>query len=318
MTAYGAQRLELVLQPVSGKALPVYQGEVLRIIQVEGEQCVDFNAFNLHDHKEHMDVSMSRGSTGFRPKKADLIFSNPPRYRPMIAILEMPSTCVTDVLGRTCNAVLFEASHGFELHTNCQDTMAECIAEYGLTPDDVHHSFNMWMNSEWDSTGRWWIVRNTGRRGDYVDLLAIFDTLMVPQTCGGGDVGLISNFSFKPIKLEVFGASEATLELVEKVVGLAGSFRNQRTPDRFRVNQIKTDRELRPVPGFQPNFVNYPIRVEPIEVPLSGSEQAMAERLVQQGEGNDIGDIVRRAFMMWYQRHRTRPRNWVRIPASWL
>ena len=52
MISYGKERFDLVLQPISGKAVPVYAGEVLRIIQVEGEQCVDFNAFNLHDYKE--------------------------------------------------------------------------------------------------------------------------------------------------------------------------------------------------------------------------------------------------------------------------
>jgi uncharacterized protein YcgI (DUF1989 family) len=44
MISYGKERFDLVLQPISGKAVPVYAGEVLRIIQVEGEQCVDFNA----------------------------------------------------------------------------------------------------------------------------------------------------------------------------------------------------------------------------------------------------------------------------------
>jgi Uncharacterized conserved protein len=141
MISYGKERFDLVLQPISGKAVPVYAGEVLRIIQVEGEQCVDFNAFNLHDYKERMDVGCSRGSTGFRPKKGDILSSNPPRYRPMIGILEMSPTCQTDVLGRTCHATLFEMYFGLERHTNCQDTIAEAISEYGLTPDDVHDSF---------------------------------------------------------------------------------------------------------------------------------------------------------------------------------
>src|SRR3990172_2712414 len=103
MVPYGPKRENIVLEPVSGKALPVYKGEVLRITQVGGEQCVDFNAFNLHDYKERMDVSASRGSTGFRPRKGDIIFSNPPRFRPMIGIVEMPPTCEADVLGRTCH-----------------------------------------------------------------------------------------------------------------------------------------------------------------------------------------------------------------------
>lgn len=87
MIELGEKRFNLILRPVSGKALPVYKGEVLRIRQVEGEQCVDFNAYNLKDYKEYMDVSACRRATSFHPKRRDIIFSNPPRYRPMIDIL---------------------------------------------------------------------------------------------------------------------------------------------------------------------------------------------------------------------------------------
>jgi uncharacterized protein len=308
MISYGRERFNLVLQPISGKAVPVYAGEVLRIIQVEGEQCVDFNAFNLHDYKERMDVGSSRGSTGFRPKKGDILCSNPPRYRPMIGILEMSPTCQTDVLGRTCHATLFEMSFGLERHTNCQDTIAESISEYGLTPDDVHDSFNMWMNSEWDSTGKVWTMANTGRKGDFVDLVAFFDILAVPLICGSGDIRWTSNFSFKPIQIQVLEASPDTKAIVDRVKARYGRFKNQRTVDKFRVKDIKADRELRPVPGWKPQFVNFPIEVEDTTVKLNQAEYRKAVSLQEQGFGRDVGDVVRRGVMIWANKHLAAPR----------
>jgi Domain of unknown function (DUF1989) len=47
--AYGDKRLGLTLEPITGKALPLRRGEILRIEQAEGGQCVDLNAYNLHD-----------------------------------------------------------------------------------------------------------------------------------------------------------------------------------------------------------------------------------------------------------------------------
>jgi uncharacterized protein len=308
MISYGRERFDLVLQPISGKAVPVHAGEVLRIIQVDGEQCVDFNAFNLHDYKERMDVGSSRGSTGFRPKKGDIICSNPPRYRPMIGILEMSPTCQTDVLGRTCHATLFEMSFGLERHTNCQDTIAESISEYGLTPDDVHDSFNMWMNSEWDSTGKVWTIANTGRKGDFVDLVAFFDILAVPLICGSGDIRWTSNFSFKPIQIQVLEASPDTKAIVDRVKTRYGRFKNQRTVDKFRVKDIKADRELRRVPGWKPQFVNFPIEVEDTTVKLNQAEYRQAVSLQEQGFGRDVGDIVRRGVMIWANKHLAAPR----------
>ena len=50
MVTYGKMREDILVQPISGKATPVYKGEVLRIVQEEGGQCVDTNVFNLHDY----------------------------------------------------------------------------------------------------------------------------------------------------------------------------------------------------------------------------------------------------------------------------
>jgi uncharacterized protein len=318
VVAYGDRRMATVLQPVSGKAIPVYRGEVMRIRQTLGEQCVDFNAFSLADYKEYMDVSACRPTLGFRPRKLDIIYSNPPRFRPMIGILEMSDDCSTDILGKSCHATVFEIAQGFVDHTNCQDTIAEAIAEYGMTPDDVHHSFNLWMNSEWDSRGRYEIVRNSGRAGDHVDLLACFDQLMVPTICGSGDTMLTSNFSFKPIEVEVFAASTGTSGLVDRIMERSGKYRTQRTVDQFRVQSIKTDRRLVPTPGFEPKFVNFPLEVTEIEVPLSAAEYRAAETLVAAGMGRDVADIVRKGFMLWRGGLRPRNRDWSRIPIAWL
>ena len=68
------------------KPIPVHKGEILRIKQIEGGQCVDFNCFNLNDHKEYMSVGHMRRE-GFRTAQDRFIWSNPPRYRPMMKIL---------------------------------------------------------------------------------------------------------------------------------------------------------------------------------------------------------------------------------------
>ena len=100
MLKYGPLKTEVVLQPVSGKALPVLRGEVLRIIQEEGEQCVDFNAFNLHDYKEFLGVSNTRSRNAFRVKKGDIIWTVSSRDRPMFLILE-----IRKLAGPTCSEV---------------------------------------------------------------------------------------------------------------------------------------------------------------------------------------------------------------------
>ncbi|WP_405001273.1 DUF1989 domain-containing protein [Geochorda subterranea] len=256
MTAVAQPRLDLVLQPVSGKAVPVYEGEILRIIQMEGEQTVDFNCFNLHDYKERMSTSQMRAH-GFKPRKGDFIVSNPPRCRPMMYILDMPETCVTDLLAARCDATRGEREYGLDWVPNCQDTLAEAIGEYGLTPDDVHDSFNMWMNTTWDAEG-YWTTWNTGQRGDFVDLLALIDVLAVPVICGSGSLGPTSNFSLKPIKIQVFPATSASRRLVAELAGQLPALKTRRGPEDYRTRGVMQERQLRPPSEF--TIKAYPIK----------------------------------------------------------
>jgi uncharacterized protein YcgI (DUF1989 family) len=308
MTAYGPCRYDLTLHPISGKALPVYRGEVLRSVQVGGEQCVDFNCFNLHDYQERMSVGHMR-LQGFRVKQGHVVISIPPYYRPMLAILHMAETCVTDLVGSRCDATLGEREYGLEHRTNCQDTLAESIGEYGLTPDDVHDSFNMWMHTVWDDVG-FFPLRAVGPPGDYVDLLALMDVLAVPVTCGSGDIGQISNFGFKPIQVQVFEASADTLNLGGGYVDQLSGMKNQLTPEQFRVREIRAERELRPEPGYVPAYRAYPIVRTEIDVDLpSDAAEDIARLRGRLGETDE--EVVRAAFMLWYQQNRAKPQ-WLR------
>lgn len=287
---HGRQRVDLVLRPVSGKALPVNRGEVLRLTQIEGEQCVDFNAFNLHDYKEHLGQSSTRSHT-WRPRQGDIVWTQHSRYRPMFYILSISDTCGTDVLGGRCSFAL-RRREGFDAHTNCQDTFAEAIGEYGLTPDDVHDSLNIFANTEWDPSGNWWINPNTAKKGDHIELLAIMDTLAVPVLCGGI---ASNNFSYKPMRVEVFEVTDESLKTAERIWNENTPF--MRSPSDFRIKEIRSDRELRRVDGYEPHFINYPIVRRTIPVRLSRSEYESLRMLREGGLGSTDGDALRAAFV---------------------
>jgi uncharacterized protein YcgI (DUF1989 family) len=296
----GKMRHKERLEPVSGRALPVYEGETLRITQVDGQQCVDFNAFNLHDYKEYMSVGHSRRQ-GLHLRKGDVLISNPPRRNAMLLITEMPETCVSDTLAARCNAIIFEYRYGMEWHTNCQDTLAEAIREYGLTPDDVHDSFNIFMNTTWDAKGNWWTEWNTGRAGDYVDLLACMDTLCVPIVCGSGDVTPVSNFSLKPLDITIFEATPETRARADEIERQFAAPKSRKGPADYRQPNIRVERELRRSPDYQPAYSRFPLKQEKLTVTVDATTCDGLARMVKAGHGNDVSDAARRAFMLWYQ-----------------
>lgn len=121
---------EWTMLPGTGKAIELLKGQVLRIEQVEGGQCVDFNCFNLHDYREFMHCGRTRTVHGFNPSRGTFMWSAPPRERAMLYILA-DTYGRNDVLFPRCSAYLYESAYGFDAHTNCHDIQAEAQREYG-------------------------------------------------------------------------------------------------------------------------------------------------------------------------------------------
>jgi uncharacterized protein YcgI (DUF1989 family) len=288
-------REEIVIEPGTGKGLPLRRGQVLRIEQVAGRQCADFNCFNLHDYKEYLHTGRTRHMHGLHPTRGDFLWSAPPRERPMMAILE--DTCGTnDALYPRCSAFLFEYHYGLAVHTNCHDIQAEAQREFGLTPDDVHDSLNFFMHTGVDANGRPFIADNRARPGDYVELLALIDVLAVPNVCGA-DVMATSNFELKPLRLVVSDASEADWAGIPSMP----RYRNQRTPADFKIKEIRADRALRRDPSYTPQFVNVPVAVSEVEIHLDADEREMLARLVATGRfGGTDGEVLRHVFFSWW------------------
>jgi len=206
-----------------------------------------------------------------------------------------------DVQYPRCTGFLYEYQYGFEQHTNCHDILAESIREYGLTPDDVHDSFNFWMHVGVDPDEKLYIKRMMAKPGDYVELLAHFDILAVPNVCGA-DIFSTSNFELKPLKVQVLASTEADRD--QWLQPEERQYRNQRTPEDFKLSRIKADRELARDDGYQADWPVYPIVKQPVEVPLSEDEYAMVEALRRNGGfGEEDTDIVRHAFFSWWIEH---------------
>ena len=286
---------ELTIEPGTGKALELRRGQVLRIEQTSGRQCADFNCFNLHDYKEFFHTGRTRHLHGLHPTKGDFLWSAPPRERPMMAIIE-DTVGTNDVLYPRCSGFLFEYHYGLPVHTNCHDIQAEAQREFGLTPDDVHDSFNFFMHTGVDAAGHPFIAKNAAGRGDYVELLALMDVLAVPNVCGA-DVMMTSDFELKPLKLLVFEGTDQDWSRVSEPPRL----RNQRSPSDFRIKNIKADRELYRDASYRPEFTNVPLQISELAVKLTGKELEWIEQLKSTGKyGETDAEVLRYAFFTWW------------------
>lgn len=285
-----------VLAPGTGKALEVRKGQILRVEQIEGGQCADFNCFNLHDYKESMHTGRTRTLHGIWPTEGHFLWSAPPRERAMLFILEDTVRC-NDVMFPRCSANVYESLYGLPVHTNCHDIQAEAQREYGLTPDDVHDSFNLFMKTGVRPDGSMFIERHHSVPGDHVDLLALMDVLAVPNVCGS-DVMRTSNFAIKPLRVSVYEATEADWAKVPTL----RTWATQRTPADFRNAKIKADRALQRDPDYRPTFTNVPIVYQDTTIVLDDEEYALLTQHANRGlYGNDDGLALRDIVFAWWE-----------------
>lgn len=110
----------------------------------------------------------------------------------------------------------------------------------------------------------------------------------------------------RPVRLQVFEASDETKKMVEEVHRRYPPLKTQMKPGDFHVKHKETDRELRKVPGYQPQFKRYPLKFQDVETEIRADDYEEIERLVKIGLRDDAEDAVRSGVMEWYNKNRAK------------
>jgi len=159
----------------------VAAGQVLRLVDLEGQQAIDFLCYNAHDHTERYhaantikvagNVYLGKG-TVLRSVKA----------RPMMTIVE--DTCGGhDTIFGCCSFELDEVRYGATNPRCCQRNFEEELARHGMDARDVVSNMNFFMRVPVGADGAAAIVDGISKPGDFVDLRAEMDVLAVLSNC---------------------------------------------------------------------------------------------------------------------------------------
>jgi uncharacterized protein len=189
------------IEPQSGAAFALRQGQVLRVIDPLGEQVSDLTAFAGAGCAEWLSSGRTidyNDTICFTTGHA--LYSN--RSRPMLTI-------VRDTVGRhdflytPCSAETFALIYKHDgPHPSCFDNLSRGLAPFGITPDRIPTTFNIFMNVEMDADGRVSVKPPRSQAGDCIELRAEMDLIVGLTACSAE---LSNNFRFKPIDYEIDG-----------------------------------------------------------------------------------------------------------------
>ena len=201
---------DINIQPGEARAYEVRAGQFIQILDVQGRECSDYQAFSLRaldaGLERDIDPTTTRSLMGtLYPTPG--IFS---KYwtvdqEPLIEIVQ--DTCGRhDTFGLACTARYYE-DLGYPGHVNCSDNINGELQERGIGPRAGWPAINFFFNTMLDDANALAMDAPWSRPGDYVLLKALTDLVCVSTACPC-DVDPANGWHPTDIQVRVYGKDE--------------------------------------------------------------------------------------------------------------
>ena len=181
--AFQGTLVEDTIVPAGGSwSCTISKGEMLRIIDLEGKQAVDFLCYNAHEHADRYAAAdtMKINQGGIFLSTGTVLYSV--GLTPLFTIVA--DTCGKhDSIGGCCSAALNKFRYGVGDQPNCRDNFLRELAKVGLGPKDLVANVNFFMHVPVGADGDMDMGPSISKPGDYVDLRAEHDVLAVISNC---------------------------------------------------------------------------------------------------------------------------------------
>ncbi len=208
------QRVEIPKE--SGRGFQVPRGHSVRIVCAEGPQIADIDFFNADDPQERLWANQTLNREGAHLTTFSRLWSNMPRFRPLMTIIEdTVQTVPTNpgarhhiILGAHCNPYYWLVATGQPNHSSCYTNLVAAIAPFGLGPEHVHDNLNLFQKTRIDpGTSRYVTEASDAKPGDFVEFYAEMSILMAVSACpvGSGNFAAERGTSdTKPLAAEIY------------------------------------------------------------------------------------------------------------------
>ncbi|MGH7905084.1 MAG: DUF1989 domain-containing protein, partial [Candidatus Binataceae bacterium] len=177
------------------------KGQVLRIIDVEGEQVADFVSLKLDQPAEYLDCVYTNWMLGrYRWHKGDVIYTN--HMNPMWTIIE--DTVDDHYTGGGFCSRDARVKFGVDDQKGCRDTIQDAFAANGIDPNLLQSvsCFNIFMNVAYAPDGSWQIGLPKSKKGDHIDLRAEMDLFFASSVCFWPHI--VNGEKPTPLRFEVY------------------------------------------------------------------------------------------------------------------
>jgi hypothetical protein len=162
---------------------PLHAGETLRIIDLEGNQAVDFLLYALHDDAERYSAQDTiAAQRNIFLRTGSVLLSN--EGNPM-AQVSRTTVAYHDTIGGACSCESNTLRYGHHTRSQhaCVDNFLDSNTRRGRGKRDMVSNINWFMNVPVEADGTLGIVDGISAPGLFVDLTARMDLVAVISNC---------------------------------------------------------------------------------------------------------------------------------------
>lgn len=156
-------------------------GQFLSIVDLHGQQAVDFLCFTAHAPHARLNVpnTVKLNRSLYVTTGTDL-YSD--RAEKMFSVIE--DTCgFHDTLAGCCSCEMDHLRYGVKKTESCRTNFISELSKWGLGPSEIVSNVNFFMRVKFASDGALEIAEGISRPGDYVTLRAHMPVLAVLSNC---------------------------------------------------------------------------------------------------------------------------------------
>ena len=179
-------RLDIHIERSTARAYEVKAGEFIQIIDIEGRECSDFQAFTVAGLDAGVERCLDATTTRTLMGAA---YPGPGLYAKFFGVDMQPMVEVIrdtvgrhDTFGLACTAKYYD-DLGYPGHVNCSDNFNRTLAPYGVAERRGWEAINFFYNTFLDADNQLFLDEPWSRPGDYVLLQALTDMVCVSSAC---------------------------------------------------------------------------------------------------------------------------------------
>ncbi|WP_103763767.1 MULTISPECIES: DUF1989 domain-containing protein [Roseovarius] len=202
---------DINIQPGEAKSYHVQKGQFIQVLDVQGRECSDFQAFSLRSLDKGLDREIDPTTTrtlmgSLYPQPGIFAKYWNVDQEPLVEIVQ--DTCGRhDTFGLACTARYYEEL-GYPGHVNCSENMNKDLEQYGVRPRAGWPAINFFFNTMLDETNTLGMDDPWSRPGDYVLLRALTDLVCISTACPC-DVDEANGWNPTDIQVRTYGETNS-------------------------------------------------------------------------------------------------------------